>query len=588
MAIGDQQDVGVEPTISPPSRAEVLAQLERIRLSAEFDAPDRDRKFLAYVIEETLAGRGDRIKAYSIATEVFGRDSSFDPQTDPAVRIEAGRIRRALERYYLVAGRSDPIVIRMPKGAYVPTFERRAEKQPAPLMESETPPSEAVAVGWHQRRRVLLGAAALVCGVAGLSAGFVFFSGDDGNAANRPNIPKVIVTPFEDLSGTRQSAMMAQGLTDEVVSNLARFKEIVPVTGNDRPQTSDDHAYALEGRVRLEGERLRLVVKLVQRSDGAIVWANTYDERLQSGDVIDQQARTAAAVSSAVAEPYGAVFQASAAELRHSVPEGWQAYACTLTYYDHRGDVDPQSRRAAEDCLQRATRQFPTYATAWALLSMSYVDALRNRADPAASPGLLEQAGEAAARAVDLAPFDVRALEAQMLVLFARGEVDPALAVGARALAINPNDSELAGAYGLRLAQSGQWDAGCKLLSDTTERNLGQTGAFEGALASCAYFAGDYVAAERWARLANPHASPADRVLLLAVLGRLGKTDQAREERKWFEANAPGFLSDLRQTIAAQLHRPEDQHRLFDGLRAAGVSVPEAEYQQAGTASAIR
>lgn len=588
MAIGDQQDVGVEPTISPPSRAEVLAQLERIRLSAEFDAPDRDRKFLAYVIGETLAGRGDRIKAYSIATEVFGRDSSFDPQTDPAVRIEAGRIRRALERYYLVAGRSDPIVVRMPKGAYVPTFERRAEKQPAPLMENGTPPSEAVPVGWHQRRRVLLGAAALVCGVAGLSAGLLFFSGDDGNAANRPNIPKVIVTPFEDLSGTRQSAMMAQGLTDEVVSNLTKFKEIVPVTGNDRLQTPDDHTYALEGRVRLEGERLRLVVKLVQRSDGAIVWANTYDERLQSGDVIDQQARTAAAVSSAVAEPYGAVFQASAAELRHSVPEGWQAYACTLTHYDHRGDIDPQSRRSAEDCLQRATRQFPTYATAWALLSMNYVDALRDRADPAASPGLLEQAGEAAARAVDLAPFDVRALEAQMLVLFARGEVDAALAVGARALAINPNDSELARAYSLRLAQSGQWDAGCKLLSDTTERNIGQTGVFEGALASCAYFAGDYVTAERWARLANPHASPTDRLLLLAVLGKLGKTDQAREERKWFEAHAPAFLGDLRQTIAAQLHRPEDQHRLFDGLRAAGVSVPEAEYQQAGTASAIR
>ncbi|MBD9626779.1 MULTISPECIES: hypothetical protein [Ensifer] len=588
MAIGDQQDVGVEPTISPPSSVEVLAQLERIRLSAEFDAPDRDRKFLAYVIEETLAGRGDRIKAYSIATEVFGRDSSFDPQTDPAVRIEAGRIRRALERYYLVAGRSDPIVIRMPKGAYVPTFERRAEKQPAAVRESGMPPSDAAPVGWRHLRRILLGAAALVCGLAGLSAGLLLLSGDNSTAAGRPNIPKVIVTPFEDISGTRQSAMMAQGLTDEVVSNLAKFKEIVPVTVSDPLRTSADQTYALEGRVRLEAERLRLVVRLIQRSDGAVVWANTYDERLQSGDVIDQQARTAAAVSSAVAEPYGAIFQASAAELRRSVPEGWQAYACSLTYYDHRGDIDPQSRRSAEECLQRATRQFPTYATAWALLSMSYIDALSNGLDPSASAGLLEQAGEAAAHAVDLAPFDVRALEAQMLVLFARGEVDAALAVGARALAINPNDTELAGAYGLRLAQSGQWDAGCKLLSDAIERNLGQTGVFERGLASCAYFAGDYVAAERWARLANPGANPADRVLLLAILGKLGKADQAREERKWFEPNAPALFGNLGQAIALQFHRPEDQHRLFDGLRAAGVAVPEAEYQQAGTTSAIR
>ncbi|WP_077959599.1 hypothetical protein [Ensifer adhaerens] len=589
MTIGEQQAVGVEPTTSPPSSADVLAQLERIRLSAEFDAPDRDRKFLAYVVEETLAGRGERIKAYSIATEVFGRDSSFDPQTDPAVRIEAGRIRRALERYYLVAGRNDPIVIRMPKGAYVPTFERRADRHPATDKASATP-SQALPINRRYRRPIMLGAAALACGLAGLSAGFLLFPGSNAatGGSDGPNIPKLIVTPFEDLSGTRQSAMMARGLTDEVVGNLARFKEIVPVTRDDPLRKPGDRAYALEGRVRFEGERLRLVVRLVQRSDGSVVWANTYDERLQSGETIDLQARTAAAISSAVAEPYGAVSQASSAELRRSVPEEWQAYACTLTYYDRRGDADPQSRRAVQDCLQRATRRFPTYATAWALLSMSYVDALRNRFAPSTSSDVLEQAGEAAARAVELAPLDVRALEAQMLVFFGRGDVDAALAVGARARALNPNDTELAAAYGLRLALSGQWETGCKLLSDATAHNLGQTGAFEVALATCAYFGGDYVAAERWVRLANAGAGPADRVLLLAILGKLGKIDQAQEERRWLEANAPAILGDLGQVIAFQFRRPEDQHRLLDGLRAAGVSVPEAEYQQAGAGSAIR
>ena len=73
---------------------------------------------------ETLSGRADRIKAYSIAVEVFGRGASFDPQSDPVVRIEAGRVRRALERYYLTAGSSDPIAITIPKGSYVPVFSR--------------------------------------------------------------------------------------------------------------------------------------------------------------------------------------------------------------------------------------------------------------------------------------------------------------------------------------------------------------------------------------------------------------------------------------------------------------------------------
>src|SRR4051794_10670903 len=77
---------------------------------------------LRYVVEEALAGRGERIKAYTVAVEVFGRDEAFDANADPAVRLEAGRLRRALERYYLVAGRADLVLIGIPKGGYVPAF----------------------------------------------------------------------------------------------------------------------------------------------------------------------------------------------------------------------------------------------------------------------------------------------------------------------------------------------------------------------------------------------------------------------------------------------------------------------------------
>jgi hypothetical protein len=69
------------------------AQLHRILNSVDFEATDREHRFLSYVVEETLSGRGGRIKAYSIAVEVFGRDASFDPQSDPIVRIEAGHLR---------------------------------------------------------------------------------------------------------------------------------------------------------------------------------------------------------------------------------------------------------------------------------------------------------------------------------------------------------------------------------------------------------------------------------------------------------------------------------------------------------------
>ena len=106
--------------------AGVRKQLQRILASPGFEASARDRRFLEYIVEETPAGRDDRLKGVTIAIDVFGRDATIDPQHDPVVRVEASKLRRSLERYYLIAGRDDPIRIDIPKGGYVPTFEERA------------------------------------------------------------------------------------------------------------------------------------------------------------------------------------------------------------------------------------------------------------------------------------------------------------------------------------------------------------------------------------------------------------------------------------------------------------------------------
>src|SRR4051794_32683743 len=121
---GQRMQEADEPASPLPD--DVRAQLERIVDSVEFAVSERARRFLRYVVDEALAGHGERIKAYTIAVEVLGRDEGFDANADPAVRLEAGRLRRALERYYLVAGQSAPALIEIPKGAYVPPSTARA------------------------------------------------------------------------------------------------------------------------------------------------------------------------------------------------------------------------------------------------------------------------------------------------------------------------------------------------------------------------------------------------------------------------------------------------------------------------------
>ena len=111
-----------DPTISPD---EVRSALKRLLASQDFPATPRNRRFLAYVVEKTIAGLAEDVSGYGVATDVFARPLSFNPTLDPIVRIEAGKLRRDLEFYYLKSGAAEAIAISLPRGGYIPAFHRR-------------------------------------------------------------------------------------------------------------------------------------------------------------------------------------------------------------------------------------------------------------------------------------------------------------------------------------------------------------------------------------------------------------------------------------------------------------------------------
>jgi adenylate cyclase len=117
----------------PPRLSEeaVRQQMGKILASTEFQGSALLRAFLQFIVDQTLAGHAEEIKGYTVATQVLGRKADFDGARDPIVRILAGRLRRALERYYWDRGGQDAVRIDVPKGAYVPTFQRMGEKKPA-------------------------------------------------------------------------------------------------------------------------------------------------------------------------------------------------------------------------------------------------------------------------------------------------------------------------------------------------------------------------------------------------------------------------------------------------------------------------
>ena len=338
-----QEDPGSIPS------SEIRAQLERILTSPDFDVPERAHKFLRYVVTKSLSGRANRIKAYTIAVEVFGRSGTFDPQSDPVVRIEAGRVRRGLERYYLTAGSSDPTLITIPKGSYVPAFSRRTEEgRPDSVGPSSLSPRQvSPPKGRLWIPLLALSALAAIVLILTTWAALHWFvlprtveAPSPGLDARGPNIPKLLVEPFQDMTGTAEGATIAMGLTEEVVGKLVSFKDLVVVRLDPRrpdsaalaARTDSAMRYTLAGSVRLEGDAIRLSAHLIDRTNGSILWANNYDGSRRVGRLLDMEADIAGDVATALGQPYGIIFKADAARASHGPPEEWDAYACTLAY----------------------------------------------------------------------------------------------------------------------------------------------------------------------------------------------------------------------------------------------------------------
>ena len=104
------------------SSEEIYNQVDKICQSSELITKSLLCQLLRYIVNETIAGREENIKGYTIGVEIFNKEKNFDPEQDPLVRIHAGRLRRALKLYYLENGKHDPIRIEIPKGRYIPFF----------------------------------------------------------------------------------------------------------------------------------------------------------------------------------------------------------------------------------------------------------------------------------------------------------------------------------------------------------------------------------------------------------------------------------------------------------------------------------
>jgi hypothetical protein len=121
------------------SAQDVKKQLQRITASRAFQRSEKITRFLEFIAKETLAGRGAKLKEFSVGVEVFDRDSAFDPRFDPIVRVQARRLRAQLVRYYAEEASPGELIIEVPKGRYAVTFKSGKSNKPASSKRASAP-----------------------------------------------------------------------------------------------------------------------------------------------------------------------------------------------------------------------------------------------------------------------------------------------------------------------------------------------------------------------------------------------------------------------------------------------------------------
>ncbi len=313
------------------SEEKIQQQLSRILASKAFQPVERLKRFLDFVVRETLAGRGEQLKEFLVGVEVFGKESSFDPRNDPIVRVQARRLRARLARYYREEGQADPLIIDLPKGGYAPTF------RPA----HPAPPRRSVAAALASRNTIL-------------------------------------VLPFSDDSAAGDQEYFCRGLSREIVHALAKVEALRVVASDQAAPADYDHeardaalrlnaALVLAGSVRTSGGARRVLAQLIDSSSGCYLWSESFNSAA-ANTVADQEA-----IAQAVRERIQAGLLDTGHGLRARRPtENIAAYNLYLQGRHLMNQRTEQGLHRAVHLFEQTIAEDPQYANAYSGLADVY------------------------------------------------------------------------------------------------------------------------------------------------------------------------------------------------------------------------
>jgi len=426
---------------SEPSAKDILAQLDRILASPDFGRAGRMKRFLQFIVEETLAEHSQALKEYTIAVEVFERDESFDPTTNSLVRVEAGRLRRTLKQYYLTHGSADEVTIEVPRGGYIPRFIAGTR----PARERDVSVQATAPVERAEESAPTLG---------------------DTPLSDKPSIA---VLPFDNLSDDPQQEYFSDGMAEDLITDISKISGLFVIARNSsfafKGQSVDVETIAeqlgvkhiLEGSVRKMGDKVRINAQLIDAASGGHIWAERYDDDMENifecQDDIRKQIVYALRVS---------LTPTDKALTERKPTDNAEAYDLYLkgraNYHRNTHEDLPEAIK----CLEEAIEIDPNFADAYGYLSFCHFRGWHEML-----PGFdnnLDRANELAERGVVLDGTSAIALTRLGWIQAFLRRYDQAIANLEKAIALAPNNAEVYATFGIALNYWGDPEKGLEML----------------------------------------------------------------------------------------------------------------------------
>ncbi len=391
---------------------------------------------------------------------------------------------------------------------------------------------------------VVAGLAGLLLVAAIASAAFFFFT------PAKPQRPSLAVLPFANLSADTADAYFADGVTEDVITELAKLSAVDVIAHNsvfkykDQATTSKDVArelgvgFVVEGSVRRSGDQIRINAQLIEAATGGLLWADKYDRK--AADVFAVQDEVVGAIIAAL----GVKPTVAEAEVLARLPTS------NLEAYDYylrgeqaaRSGFRPQIRKALEYFVKAETLD-PNFADAFAADARTSVFVWRNTYDDVLlTPVAKKRAYEMASRALSLNPRASKPYAALAMLQAVDGQFEQALASAKRSVALGPNSVDAQIALGFVLSAGGQH--------------------------------AEAEAAIVKAQRLDPDLTAADRLVAGQVFLLGGNTAEAIKTLEQARADAPG-LDDIQLLLAAAY---ADAGRMDDARKAADAFLGSARF----------